>query len=185
MDAVVSNTSEHIVTLVMYGEAKSFQIDAIKWELKKQTFFSIIQVFGKEGSKPAISAFLELGFVSYEFYSLHQRYKNGQISYEEYCKDVTTVSLRSAWSVIASLACGSIGTAIYSGVGILIGAFACGVGGYVLFHMVGLSVMDVNIICNVEEDTGADDEDAFCNQECEQLQSLIVVLLVHNLFDAK
>lgn len=180
-----SNTSEHIITLVMYGEAKSFQIDAIKWELKKQTFYSIIQVLGKEGSKAAISAYLELGFVSYEFYSLHQRYKNGQISYEEYCKDVTTVLLRSAGSVSASLACGSIGTAIYPGVGTLVGAFACGVGGYVLFHVVGSSVADVNIICYLEADTGASDEDAFCDQECEQLQTLIVVPLVQNLLDAK
>lgn len=56
MDAVFFNTSEHVVTLVLYGETKSFQIDAIKWELKKQTFYSIVQVMGQEGSKAAVSA---------------------------------------------------------------------------------------------------------------------------------
>lgn len=98
-------------------------------------------------------------FVSFEFYSLHRRYKNGQISYEEYCKSVTTASLRSAGSVSASLACGSIGTAIYPGVGTLIGAFTCDVAGYTLFHVLGSSIADVNVICYMEEDTDANDDD--------------------------
>ena len=46
--------------LVLYGEAKSIQIDA-NMECGKQTFYSIVQVLGQEGSKSAVSALLELG----------------------------------------------------------------------------------------------------------------------------